>query len=382
MPKPVHLSLHGAGAIASGRFAKGLTQIKTGLTLSALAGELERQKATKVDAIARQDGLRLELTEQPEGTFPQLYIPTNDFRQPVRPIAHGQIASRLGIPKQYYDRMLREQPDLLVKNVNTWFAESNERRMVRSLDGNVRAFLSDKYQRIENFEVAEVALGVLLGDLGGDCQVVSCEVTESRLYIKAVFPKIRQDVAKVGDTIQAGVMIRNSEIGLGAFDVSAFAEVLACTNGMVIPDSRFRRSHVGARADEGDAYILADDTKKADDTAIMLKARDYIRAACSEAEFARRVEKMRDAAGRKLQGDPSKAVEILAQRNGLNETERGGVMRHLIAGGDISQWGLINAVTRTAQDCESYDRATDLETLGGAMIDLNRDQWRELAEAA
>ena len=355
--------------------------MKTGLTLAALAGELERQKATKVDAIARQDGLRFELQETPTGNLPQLYIPTNDFRQPVRPIAHGQIASRLGIPKQYYDRMLREQPELLVRNVNTWFAESNERRMVRSLDGNVRAFLSDKYQRIENFEVAEVALGVLLGgEL--ECKVVSCEVTESRLYIKAVFPQIKADVAKVGDTVQAGVMVRNSEIGLGAFDVTGWAEVLACTNGMTLPDSRFRRSHVGARADDGDAYILADDTKKADDAAIMLKARDYIRAACDPAIFASRIERMRETSTRKLQGDPSKAVEILAQRNQLNETERSGVMRHLIEGGDISQWGLINAVTRTAQDCESYDRATDLETLGGAMIDLSRDQWRELAEAA
>lgn len=359
--------------------------MKTGRELHALAAELQRQQATKQDFIARQDVLELRIEEAPTGNLPALYIPAIDTSQPIRPHAHGQFSQRLGIPKLYYDRMMAQQPDLLARNVNTWLRASTDRRMVRSLDGNVRAFLSDKYQRIEHFEVAEVALGVL-GDIA-DMRVVSCEVTEARLYIKAVFPKIQGEVPlrdrKVGDVVQAGVMVRNSETGLGAFDVSGFCEVLRCTNGMVLPDSRFKRSHIGARHDgEDDSYILADDTKRADDTAIMLKARDYIRAAADATIFAQRIDKMREATGQLITGNPVKAIEVLAQRAALNETEAGGVMRHLIEGGDLSRWGVINAVTRTAQDCESYDRATELETLGGQMLDLNPSDWRQLAEAA
>jgi hypothetical protein len=42
------------------------------------------------------------------------------------------------------------------------------------------------------------------------------------------------------------------------------------------------------------------------------------------------------------------------------------------------QW----AVTRLAQDAENYDRASDLERLGGRIIELPRSEWRQLAEAA
>jgi hypothetical protein len=40
------------------------------------------------------------------------------------------------------------------------------------------------------------------------------------------------------------------------------------------------------------------------------------------------------------------------------------------------------AVTRAAEDVESYDRASQLEVLGGEIIELAKSDWRELAMAA
>jgi len=54
----------------------------------------------------------------------------------------------------------------------------------------------------------------------------------------------------------------------------------------------------------------------------------------------------------------------------------------VIAGGDMSGYGLVNAVTHYAQYVEDYDRATDLEALGGKLIDLPTRQWHEIANAA
>ena len=47
--------------------------------------------------------------------------------------------------------------------------------------------------------------------------------------------------------------------------------------------------------------------------------------------------------------------------------EASGILGHLAAGGNLSRWGFANAVTRYAQDVESYDRATELEKLGGKL---------------
>jgi len=48
----------------------------------------------------------------------------------------------------------------------------------------------------------------------------------------------------------------------------------------------------------------------------------------------------------------------------------------------LNRFGLFNAVTRAAQDIESYDRATELERVGAQVIELERSEWRELALAA
>ena len=41
----------------------------------------------------------------------------------------------------------------------------------------------------------------------------------------------------------------------------------------------------------------------------------------------------------------------------------------------------MNAVTRTAEDVESYDRASELEALGGAVVDLHARDWQQIATA-
>ena len=76
-----------------------------------------------------------------------------------------------------------------------------------------------------------------------------------------------------------------------------------------------------------------------------------------------------------------KAVELLSNKFKLQRSESSGVLQHLIQGGDLSQWGLLNAVTRTAQDVESYDRATELEELGATVMSLPSAQWKQLATA-
>jgi hypothetical protein len=83
----------------------------------------------------------------------------------------------------------------------------------------------------------------------------------------------------------------------------------------------------------------------------------------------------------RLTGDPVKTVEVLANRYTLNDTERAGVLRQLIIEGDLSGYGLVNAVTHYSQDVEDYDRATEFEALGGKLIELAPTEWKGLAHA-
>lgn len=357
--------------------------MKTGKSLIELATEIERQAASKVDYVA--DTRRLAMVPfDHDGTMRLEMRNGETTSMKVGGLAHRQIGERVQVPAKYYDRMLKESPQLLAANVNHWFQAQPEKRLVRTLDGSARAFLSNRYQRIDNAHVAEVVLPVLAKIK--DVEVVSAEVTESRLYIKAVTHAVRATLKsrRVGDIVEAGVVISNSEVGLGAIAVDPFFHFLVCLNGMIRKKEGMRAAHIGTRVD-GDEYlaeILADDTKKAIDSSVLLKVRDVVRAAMDRVSFDKAIAAMQETTTQMVTGDPAKAIEILADDFALQDTERSGVLRHLIEGGDLSRFGLMNAVTRTAEDVESYDRATEIETMGGRLLDLPASNWSRIAEAA
>ena len=349
--------------------------MKNGLSLTELATEIERQSNAKQDYIVPTS--LLTMTDRADLHFDTgaglTSIPATD-------LAHDQIAARLDIPRSYYNRLRTNDKALLAQNVNKWLHDKPEKRMVRTLDGKARAFLSDRYERIDNLEIASAALPALM-DTGA--RVESSQITDSRLYIKAVMPKIEGEVRK-GDVVQAGVVISNSEVGQGSVLIYPMIFRLVCLNGAIMADSRFSARHlggkIGTRTDV--AHLLSNEALMANDRAIMLKVRDVIRASFDSAVFQQRLELMRDAAKDRLQGDVVEAVEALSKRHTLTDSEGSGILRHLIEGGDLTRYGLHNAVTRHAHDVDSYDRATGLETLGGHILTLRPTEWRTISIAA
>lgn len=300
----------------------------------------------------------------------------------VTDLGHGQLADYTGIPRTYYDRLREGSKDLLACNVNHWLqSKGSERRMVRTRDGVVRALLSDRYQRIDNHEVAEVALDALRSVPG--FRVVSSAVTEQRLYIKAVSEAVQQNVTgsrRVGDVVEAGVLVSNSEVGLGSVSIQPFAHFLVCTNGMVRSKEGLRAAHVGRRMDSAVEGLLSEGTKRLEDEVVLRKVQDVIRHAFDQAAFRRFIDQLEASVQQPIAGDVTGAVEALGPTLGLTSGERQSVLRHLIEGGDLSRYGLMNAVTRTAHDVPSYDRATELEAAGFRVVELPSREWEAIAQ--
>jgi hypothetical protein len=345
--------------------------MKNGKNLSELATELERQAASKKDYLADTRRLHLEVRDD------SLVLEGVNGGMQLRDSAHQQLSATLAIPKPYYDRLLKNAPDLLVRNVNHWFEREPSNRLVRTMDGKVRAVLSSSYRPLDNIDLATAVLPKL-GQL--EAQVLSSEITESRFYLKAVTQRIQGQV-KVGDVIQAGVAISNSEIGQGSLRVEALDYRLACLNG-AIRESAIRKAHLGRGhqdAIEDAREYFRDATREADDKAFFLKVQDATAAMFDPSRFMLRIEQYKEASERKIEADPVKVVEVTAKRFGLNETEKSGVLQHLIRGGDLSAWGVMNAITRQAQDVDSYDRSTELEAVGPKVIELSPSEWKTLA---
>jgi hypothetical protein len=356
--------------------------MKTGLTIEAMSREIMRQNSAKADYLLDTRSLEMEAY----GSGVALHMLGGDgldVTEPldITPIAHRQIGTHLKIPASYYDRMKAENPALLAQNVNSWFNGNPDERMVRTLDGTARAFVSRRYRRIDHLEILQAVLPVL-GEMP-DARFESCEITESRMYIKVVNPRLETEVVK-GDVVQAGVVISNSETGQGSVCVQPLIFRLICLNGMVINDAATRRNHVGRVQQAEENYQLyTDKTLLADDRAFLLKVQDTVRAAVDEARFGMVVDMMQDAAGARMNTNDIPSIVKLAGKNyGLTESEGDGVLNRLIEEHDYTQYGLANAVTRHSQDIGGYDRASDLEIIGYNILSITRPEWNRLNQAA
>ncbi len=350
--------------------------MKTGKSIVELAQELQSLSEKKKDIVTDTRNVEMQVIDEK----PILDVKGQGFFD-IRKNAHRQIGDRINVPAKYYDRMLEDAPELLATNVNHWLQHKPENRMVRTLDNHARAFLSDRYRIIDNEDVAEMALPILMGQ--DSIEIVSCDVTEQRMYIKALFPRVEGEVKK-GDAVQSGIVISNSEIGAGSFSVQPLVYRLVCTNGMIANDYGKRAYHTGQRLGEGqEAYeLFRDDTLKAADQALMMKMRDIINGAMDQSKFDLILSRMKEAAETDPIQNPVKAAEIVRKRFSLTEGEGNSFLENLLRDGDRTAWGTLNAVTQIANTTDDYDRATELEAIGGRILDLNPRDWREIAEAA
>lgn len=361
--------------------------MKTGLNIQQLAAEIQKRSEAKRDLVVPTS--KIEMTVAGDDSIKLEVGGKEEFA--INNIAHGQIASYAEIPKPYYDRMLKDAPDLLAKNVNTWMHRNPEPRMLRTIAGTARALLSDKYRPLENEDLAQAVLPPIL-DLGLD--IMSSQITDTRLYIKCVDPKVTRELQAIGGKFGDGahnivrclapaITISNSEVGMGALAVLGGVYDGFCSNLASFGERSARKYHTGAKhamSDDDTYALLSDETRRKTDAATWAQIGDIVRGAFNQAKFDALCDKIAGTQAQKIDGDVVQVVKLASQRFDLNETVGASILKHLIEGADLSRFGLYNAMTRASQDVEDYDVATKLERDGAKIIELPATEWKVIAE--
>lgn len=363
-----------------------------GKSLEALAAELARRKAASIDYLVPQSAMAVEVVDG------EVVVDgINGQPLTITPYAHGQIASHLDIPRPYYERMRTERPALLAENVRVWLsAAAAEKRMVRTTDGNIRAFLSPKYRPLDNYPLAEVAIEKLIA-IGAE--VISSELTETRMYIKAILPSLSDELpagAKWGTghtaiaeyagnragKLVAAITISNSEIGAGSLRVEPSVFTTWCTNLAIIAEAAMKRHHVGRAQEAGEDFsIYTDATRQANDVAFFLKVRDVMTAAFDGRTFKAAIESIRTATGRPIAGELPAVAAAVVEELRLPVSTSNGLIDMLAKGGDLTQWGLSSALTAMAGHLDDYESSTDLERAGGKVLALPPARWDKISTA-
>ena len=348
------------------------------MTIQETLKEIIRQSEAKADYLVNTENLHMETCDG----VPTLRLLDEQGQDRVEPLdilptAHRQMGGYLNIPWKYYDRMLQENIGLLAQNVNGWLQRTADERMIRTIDGRARAFLSNRYRRIDNLDIAKITLPIIEKMPGAIYE--SCQITDDYLYIKVVNPRLTAEVVP-GDIVQAGVVISNSETGQGAVCIQPLIYRLVCSNGMTVNEARTRRNHIGRVNSSDENFLLySEATIAADDKAFIMKVQDTVRAAVDEARFAKLLGKLRESTDKKLNtANLPGVVKLASSSMGITDAESEGVLQRLIEGTDYTLYGLANAVTRHSQDVENYDRASKLEEIGYQIVTMSPELFRHI----
>jgi hypothetical protein len=358
--------------------------MKTEFSLVQFAQELERQKHAKRDFIAHETAMQAQTVLDDGGARAVVMALADTGSYTITPHAHSQLAQRLKIPVRYYHRMLSDAPELLCTNLNHWLHQDDgTQRIVRTLDHAIRGFLSSHYRPLDHYDFAEVALQTLY-DIG-DIEVQACAITDTRMYLKAVSKRLQGEV-RVGDIVQWGVALSNSEVGAGKLRIDPLVYRLSCLNGAVSRQDvgTYERRHVGRKvlSDQDVAHLLSDEARQADDKAFWLTVRDIIQGLFNEETFREVLALWQGAAKRSITTTVPEVVQVTLKQHHLPESMHSGILDHLIREGDFTQYGLGNAVTRYSQDIEAYDTAHELEEVGAEIIAMSPPHWSGLMQAA
>lgn len=374
--------------------------MKQGKSIVELAKELTRVKESARDFVVPTEQIHAEtLKEQSVETGKDSERVTLGFqngsahRFSLNNWSRSQLSAYTDIPKGYMDRLNDENPSLLADNINHGLERivkeakrerRQESRMLRTLDGNVRGLLSSRYRILDGHDMLESIFPVI-ADKGMD--IVSSELTEQRLFIKALSPKLTAEVKK-GDAVQYGLVISTSDVGSGSVRVEPFIWRLVCLNGM-IANTAIRKYHVGKNQAEDDIReILSDRTRELTDAAFWASVRDVVIASMLPENFEKQVDRLRIAANEEIKNfDLPRVVELTMKATGLTgEGKQNSILAALASGNEgagLTRWGLINAVTRAAQDdAVSYEDSVAMERAAGQILELPKSSWQTISAVA
>lgn len=354
---------------------------KKNMTLPELAAELEIRNTAKKDYIVPSKLIRM--TDDTTIIVPE----TNGGTYIGNEVIHQQFAQKLGIPANYYRRMQELAPDLLAANVNKWLDQEGDKPvLVRTFEheatGNIaRGLLSDRYGMIDNYDVLFAALDAVK-QAGIKVVIKESNITDKRLYVHIVAPEIevvseeglrgylRDKAVQTGYGINAGLIITNSEVGYGSYNIYGRIFEKVCMNGLIIKDDAFRKVHLGAKMDQG-TVNWSEKTMKKNLELIQAQTGDAVSQFLSEGWLSGVVQKIERARSVKLDNPldtMQNIVKEVAKTVTLTDESKKNIINFFVEDGDTSASGVVQALTREAQNLDADSRfdmeITAFEILG------------------
>jgi hypothetical protein len=291
-----------------------------------------------------------------------------DHTRAVHRHALQQLAGRLNVPWGYLETLLGQAEwgsELAAHNLNELLRKAvpdDTRYLLRSVGGEVRGWLSDRYRRLDSRPIVE-SFALACQRVGA----VPCEghALETKIAIKAMLPTVYEPVKH--EVMAFGVVLENSDFGNGALTLRSFMLRLWCTN-LAICDRNVREVHLGARLAEDIAW--SEETYQLDTKRMAAMVGDVVRGQLGPAKVDQLMAAVRTANDTRV--EPEKIIAKLG-RTDLSKAEAAAVVEkfnspdvELLPPGQTA-WRLSNAVSWLAGQTVDEERQLELQKVAGAL---------------
>ena len=290
--------------------------------------------------------------------------------------AYTQLLEKSDIPKKYADRLLEENPELLVRNLTDRFHKdkSTKTYLSRAVNGEVRGWLSDSYAC---YDVKPMVEAFLTTCMAYNAVPVQARDLATRFFLKMMIPIIYEPIPD--EILVFGAQFKSSDYGDGAYDIRGFISRVGCTNDMMTEDC-LRQVHLGAKLT---AENFSQETLKLQAETLASATKDTVKGLFKPANIERRLVAIKAADAEQI-----KIGEVLdrMRRNGditKGEAER---TQELLTTSDVevlppvrtkpkkgctSLYRFANAFSALANEDEVDPvRAMDFENIAGKLLGI------------
>ena len=323
------------------------------------------------DHLAR--GAALKFEANPEATsisvaIPESRIVANSVSMQIHRNALVQLGHSSDLPLKFISSLQDTAApwgrDLLAHNLNTVFTNRapKARYLLRSLGGELRGFLSDRYRRLDSRPIIEAFASAVQrkGALPYDGYV-----TDTKIAIQAIMPEVYEPIP--GEMVAYGLSLENSDFGNGALSVRAYLLRIWCSN-LAITQEQMRQVHLGKRLD--DSMLYSNRTYELDAKTTVSALRDVIDGQLDADSLKHRMEAIRYANEQSV--DPRSAKETFRRLLQKGESEAATQAfespdTYNLPPGNTN-WRLSNAISWVAGQTKDAERKLDLMKIAGEVL--------------
>ena len=328
---------------------------------------LEKVDATLIeDTIVKADRISFYPGSE-EGT---LCLETPGFDAVMHEHAADQAIARLGGTKRisqwaFEPDTAEEFTGILNKKLKR---QGSKRYLTRSVKGEVRGFMSDRYRRLDVRPLVEALVSTSVKTY--DAVPIAACALDTSFHMKMVLPHIFEPIPNEVGIF--GLTFRNSDFGAGRLYIKGFFNRLWCTNLAMCEDG-ISQVHLGRVLSDDIAFSQR--TYELDTMTMASAIGDVVKHIFSSENINRRMALIQQAYAEQSDVDLGKVLKGLVKSSKLyqNESEK---VKEAFNSPDVemlppgqNRWRLSNAISLIAQQTKP-DRQLELEEVAGEVAGL------------